>query len=177
LDNLLVLDNALTADDCQVLINSGSKNLISTSLETTLGYEFKEWKNWNNDPIVRPLTDLLVQKYIEQFPAITYTKTVWGIGDWRFKHFPPGYSFNEWHSEHDYNNSTRIACILVYLSDHDCGTEFLSTQKTVKSCAGRAIMFPTSWTHTHRGQVCPENKSRYIMSAYAYLTDKTQIDE
>ena len=172
MDNLLVLDHALTKEECTELIDIGSKTLINTSLETTLGYEYTEWKNWSTDSIIRPLTDLLVQKYIEKFPAITYTETLWGIGDWRFKHFPPGYSFNKWHSEHDYINSTRIACILVYLSDHDCGTEFLSSQKIIKSVTGRAIMFPTSWTHTHRGQVCPENKSRYILSAYAYLTDK-----
>ena len=167
-----MLDNALTGEQCNELINIGSKTLVNTSLETTLGYEYTEWKNWKVDPIIRPLTDLLVQKYIEKFPAITYTETLWGIGDWRFKHFPPGYSFNKWHSEHDYINPTRIACILVYLSDHNCGTEFLSNQKTIKSITGRAIMFPTSWTHTHRGQVCPDSKSRYIMSAYAYLTDK-----
>lgn len=172
MDNLLVLDNALTREQCDELIKIGSQNLITTSLESSLGYEYSEYKNWNTDPIIRPLTDILVQRYIEAFPAITYTETIWGIGDWRFKHFPPGYSFEKWHHEHDYNNSTRIACILVYLSDHACGTEFLSTQKTIKSCVGRAIMFPTSWTHTHRGQVCPEGKSRYIMSAYAYLTDK-----
>ena len=33
-------------------------------------------------------------------------------------------------------------------------------------------MFPAFWTHTHRGQPCPENKYRYILSAYVNLIDK-----
>ena len=170
IDNLLVLDSALTAEQCDMLIELGSLNLDKSDLESHLGYEFYEWKMWNTNTIIRPLADLVVQKYRTQFPAINYTETLWGVGDWRFKHFPPGYCFQDWHQEHSVENSLRIACILVYLSDHDCGTEFLATGETIKSVKGRAIMFPTSWTHTHRGQLCPENKSRYIMSAYVYLT-------
>lgn len=171
IDNLLVLDNVLSKNQCETLISLGSAKLNNSDLASYLGYEYYEWKNWKIDPIIRPLTDLIVQEYRNKFPAIECTATLWGIGDWRLKHFPPGYAFNKWHHEHDYSNPTRIACILVYLSDHDCGTEFLSTGEVIKSVAGRAIMFPTSWTHTHRGQVCPDNRSRYIMSAYAYLTD------
>lgn len=171
IDNLLILDNSLTREQSETLIEIGSKSLDKTDLESHLGYEFYEWETWNTDSIIRPLTDLIIQEYRTRFPAINYTETLWGVGDWRFKHFPPGYSFQDWHHEHGFDNPLRIACILVYLSDHNCGTEFLATGETIKSITGRAIIFPTSWTHTHRGQVCPDNKSRYIMSAYVYLTD------
>lgn len=34
-------------------------------------------------------------------------------------------------------------------------------------------LFPAFWTHTHRGQLCPDNKLRYVMSAYVTLKEET----
>ena len=52
-----------------------------------------------------------------------------------------------------------------YLSDHNCGTEFYNGCM-VKSVKGRSLLFPPYWTHAHKGQPCPDNKERYILSAY-----------
>ena len=70
----------------------------------------------------------------------------------------------------DLTNEPRILSILVYLSNHNCGTEFYNG-KVIKSVKGRALIFPAFWTHTHKGQPCPDNKYRYILSAYVNLID------
>jgi len=79
--------------------------------------------------------------------------------------FKPGDYFNKWHSEHCGDYATRVMVFQLYLSDHNCGTEFFSGE-TIESEAGKAVLFPPYFTHTHRGQPCPQNKIRYLITGY-----------
>ena len=99
------------------------------------------------------------------YPSLEMTAERWGMKSYFFKHFPPGHSFSNWHCEHDLRYPNRILCCQVYLSDHNCGTEFYDGE-IVKSKTGRAIDFPSYFTHTHKGQVCPDGKTRYILTGY-----------
>ena len=76
------------------------------------------------------------------------------------------------HSEQSIEDP-RVLSILVYLSDHNCGTEFYNGF-TIKSVKGRAMVFPPYWTHAHKGQPCPDKKFRYILSAYATFERKNK---
>ena len=175
MDNTLIIDNALTGEECNALIEEGISIPLNNYLNEYVGYESHTY----NYPIISPhirsildnLSQKLVSQYIEKFPAIKMTSTPWILHPYTFKHFPPGYSFAGWHSEHDISNPFRVLSILIYLSDHNCGTEFYNGE-VVKSIKGRALVFPGSWTHTHRGQVCPDKKSRFILSAYGNLQQR-----
>ena len=165
MDNILILDNVLSLDECSQIIKNNK--LMAVNKDTT--------KEWNYEYYDMPMDILLhriatdtMAAYMDKNPAIKMTADPWELNQFRFKHFPPKQSFNGWHSEHTFDYPYRIACILVYLTDHNCGTEFYNGE-VIKSVAGRVVMFPTFWTHTHRGQVCPENKSRYILSSYIHL--------
>ena len=165
------MDNMLTKKQCEELIEANT-NLDNSDLESHVGYEYCDIFNWRNHEILAPLTFKAIEEYKVRFPEIELTPNCWRLEVWRFKHFPPGYHFKEWHSEQSHEYPHRIASMMIYLSDHDCGTEFIATGEVIKSKAGRVVMFPSSWTHTHRGQLCPENKSRYIMSIYAELMNQ-----
>ena len=52
-----------------------------------------------------------------------------------------------------------------YLSDNDSQTEFMR-YRNVRTKAGRGIMFPAYFTHTHRGSICKKGLDRYIISGY-----------
>ena len=54
---------------------------------------------------------------------------------------------------------------MIYLSTHKCGTEF-HDGLLILSHIGRLTIFPSYFTHTHRGQVCPEKKDRYLLGGY-----------
>jgi len=54
---------------------------------------------------------------------------------------------------------------MIYLTEHNCGTEFFNGDY-IKSEIGRLVIFPSYFTHTHRGQKCPNNKTRYIITGY-----------
>jgi hypothetical protein len=170
MDNTLVFDDLITPAQCKELISKYSE-LEKKDLETYLAYEWRDLK-FEEEPWLKPVLQLIITEYIKAFPSMQYTNTVFECESWRFKHFPPGYHFSNWHSEHSYIYPYRVACVILYLSDHNCGTEFFSNKEVIQSKMGRAVIFPTFWTHTHRGQLCPENKDRYIMSAYFNLTNR-----
>jgi len=168
MDNLLLVENILSNKQCDELIDKFSTNLNYLELDSHLNYGFYDAVN-GSCSVLDELKINLVERYKEKFPAINMTNDKWTVESWRFKHFPPNYCFKDWHQEHTTKYSFAIAAILVYLSNHDCGTEFYATGEVIKSRKGRAIMFPAFWTHTHRGQLCPDQKDRYIMSAYINL--------
>ena len=88
----------------------------------------------------------------------------------RFKHFKPGKLFEKFHSEHSYEHATRLLNIQIYLSDHNCGTKFYNN-KIIKSEEGKIVVFPSYFTHTHKGQKCPDKKNRYIITGYINFLD------
>jgi hypothetical protein len=170
IQNVLILDNMLTHEQCDHLINTYRDKLDTSRANSHLGYEFLEYDSRNEDFMVE-MTKTVTDKYIEAFPWIHTTQTLWGVGEWRIKRFPPGNSFGVWHSEQNIPYEKRIMCMLVYLTDNNCGTEFMATNEIVESKRGRVVIFPTQWTHAHRGHPDPDGKERWIMSAYGSLTN------
>ena len=110
----------------------------------------------------------IVNKYINKYPEIHLICDRWALGEIRFKKFKPGNYFKGWHCEHSKDTPYRILAMMIYLSDHNCGTEFYD-KSIVKSEKGKAVLFPAHFTHMHRGQKCPDNKSRYILGGYFNL--------
>jgi hypothetical protein len=167
IDFTLVVDLALTGVECQKIINSSNiTGLSSQHLEGHMGYRHLDLDM--EDLGLSQLSSDLLDQYRSQFPSLDYMDNALAFSPWRFKHFPPTYSYDRWHSEHNLAVAHRVLCIIVYLSDNDCGTEFLHDGTVIKSVMGRAVVFPTFWTHTHRGQRDPAGKDRYIMSTYAH---------
>jgi len=154
----------ITKAQCKSLIKSLDKNLIKDDNEDS-NYFFKDIKDKKIQKLIVKKGLEMIQKYCSYYPELNMTKDKWAMTSLRFKKFEPGSSFNRWHSEHCGKYSTRIMVFQLYLSDHNCGTEFFSGE-LVQSTAGRAILFPAYFTHTHRGQVCPQNNTRYIITGY-----------
>jgi len=166
MNHLLCLDNVLTKSECDYIIEE-SRGSMTSGFHKDWMYEYSDFTN--EFPSVLRGAQNTVESYLKEFPEMNMTENSWSLKQFRLKHFPANYGFTKWHSEHTYDYPYRIACILFYLTDHDCGTEFYNSGEVIKSKVGRAVIFPTSWTHTHRGQICPEGKSRYIISTYLHL--------
>ena len=168
IDFTLVVEDALTLIDCEELIAEATRNGISSQhLESHLSYRHFDYKS--DHPVLLDLQDRCLTAYRLKFPSLDYMDNALAFSPWRFKHFPPTYAFDRWHSEHNLAVAHRVLCIQVYLSDNACGTEFQHTGDVVGSVTGRAVVFPTFWTHTHRGQRDPNGLDRYIMSTYAHF--------
>ena len=164
---VLVKDNILSKKDCDNIIKTCDKNL-SPSLDYQ-GYEYYDIKKMKLWKFLVDKTILVINDYLKQHPEINLTTDPFALTNIRFKKFNKGKSFGDWHSEHCIDYSKRILNIMYYLSDHNCGTEFYDGE-VVLSKKGRAIVFPSYFTHTHIGQVCPDGKTRYILTGYIEFT-------
>ena len=55
------------------------------------------------------------------------------------------------------------------------GTEFFNNE-VIQSELGKVVLFPAYFTHTHRGQVCPEKKDRYLLTGYLEFFKKGDLE-
>jgi hypothetical protein len=155
-----ITDNALSDTECNFLIKEYTPK-IKKSLKAPHNYSYLDIES----ELVDRLSKKLIDEYVKKYPAINLTFDKWSVGKFTFKKFKPGSFYNAFHSEQSINDP-RVLSILIYLSNHNCGTEFFNGF-VVQSIKGRAMLFPPYWTHTHKGQPCPDKKPRYILSAYA----------
>ena len=123
-------------------------------------------------PPLRPIyyaINKLKDSYIVKYPEVKFYLSDWDLEYVRFKWWKPGNHFSEWHSEHDSVENKRVFSFLIYLSDNDCSTMF-KRYEDVETRAGRGIMFPAYFTHTHKGSICKKGLDRYLISGYYYFT-------
>ena len=84
--------------------------------------------------------------------------------------------YSEWHSEQGPGEaSTRVLSWMVYLNDVEDGgeTEFLYQGVKQKAKKGVLLIWPASFTHTHRGNP-PYSNEKYIVTGWTsfnYLLD------
>jgi hypothetical protein len=79
----------------------------------------------------------------------------------------PSGGYHVWHFEQSERHSRRIAAYVLYLNDVPEGgeTEFLYQQKRIPPSEGTLVIFPASYTHTHRGNP-PLRGVKYIMTGW-----------
>lgn len=80
----------------------------------------------------------------------------------------PSQGYHTWHCEQGTKeNSARILAWAVYLNDISDGgeTEFLYQSQRVIPKKGTAMIFPASFTHTHRGNP-PLTETKYIVTGW-----------
>lgn len=66
----------------------------------------------------------------------------------------------------------RVLVFMTYLNDlEDGGTEFIYQNKIVKAEKGKTVIWPSDWTHTHRGQVSHTKEKMIITGWYSHLWD------
>ena len=153
----LVKDNLLTNEQCDEIIKYYHQSTNKKENYYNICHDTPIWQS-------KQIQELL-DEYMETYPEIRKTPSCLSLQETRIKYFKPNNYFNEWHFEHNYSSSYRVLCLMIYLSNHNCGTEFWNGD-IVKSVKGRAVLFPAYFTHTHRGQKCPENKDRYLYGGY-----------
>jgi hypothetical protein len=83
----------------------------------------------------------------------------------------PGQGYHGWHAEIDNTVHTpRLLSFILYLNDVKEGgeTEFLYYPKRIKPEQGKLVMFPGSFTHTHRGNQ-PLSGEKYILTGWVFF--------
>ena len=167
---ILVEKNIFNNNECDEIIEMYKDNCIEAK-HKYLGYLYKDI---NDFKYIKKLHGV-IEKYKKKFKEINLTASKWKLNNIRFKHFKPGNSFNSWHSEHNLTFPNRLLSIQVYLSNHNCGTEFFNGN-IIMSELGKVVLFPAYFTHTHRGQSCPDNQDRYLLTGYLEFNEKGDLE-
>ncbi len=93
---------------------------------------------------------------------------------YNIQHYKKGGGFKEWHFERTSpaKQSNRVLVFMTYLNDvEDGGTEFYYQGIKTKAEKGLTLLWPTDFTHTHKG-IISQTKEKYIVTGwYTYDTN------
>lgn len=83
----------------------------------------------------------------------------------------PGGGYHVWHGEQgNGDHSSRVLVYMLYLNTlepHEAGeTEFLYQKERYNPTENRMILWPASYTHTHRGNTVLGERSKYIVTGW-----------
>ena len=169
--------------------------MIDTSLcDDLVDYYHKngEYKITNNgkgtnckvstDVIIWPDSqDKAVQTYInflsKSFDSFKETYKVFDspiciAGGTNIQYYEPGEGFPEWHCERSMNQTDQRALVfMTYLNDVTDGgeTEWLYQERKIKPKKGLTAIWPTDFTHTHRGIISPTQTKIIITGWFNYM--------
>ena len=110
-----------------------------------------------------------VTEYLESISILRSKKFL--LHDLKLKKIPAGGGFHNWHYESAaLSVAGRQFVLQLYLNDDFDGgeTEFLYQQRREEAVAGDIIIFPASYTHTHRGNP-PLGGNKYIATSWGVI--------
>lgn len=111
--------------------------------------------------------DSCLQEYAKKYSAIRIGQELRMFAN-KIQETKVGGGFHAWHAERSrQDNDHRVLAVMMYLNDVQNGgeTEFLYQHKRVQAKAGRALIWPAGFTHTHRGNP-PLSNTKYIMTSW-----------
>jgi len=108
-----------------------------------------------------------MKKYAEALPYPT-ERTRMMVEDAMLQETHPSGGFHVWHYEAmDLASSGRCLTWILYLNDIKDGgeTEFLYQRKRLSPTRGTLVIWPTGFTHTHRGNP-PLKETKYVLTGW-----------
>tara|TARA_B100000287_G_C20277909_1_gene640763 strand:- start:44 stop:628 length:585 start_codon:yes stop_codon:yes gene_type:complete len=89
------------------------------------------------------------------------------------QHYAPNEGFFAWHFERScYQSHQRALVFMTYLNDVNDGgeTEFHFQKQKIKPVKGKTVIWPTDFTHLHRGVTSP-TEHKYIATGWFSFLD------
>jgi len=181
-DFVSVYDNVLSNNDCKEFIDyidqledhglmlqtdAPRHSVDQKGINFVHHYDLSCW-SWIGEKFF-PLVHECVNDYISTYSILSQEKFF--LYDVKAKKIPAGGGFHKWHYENaSMATLSRYLVLQLYLNTIEEGgeTEFLYLNKRVSSEAGRLVIFPAGFTHTHRGNP-PINQTKYLLTSWALL--------
>ena len=112
-----------------------------------------------------------LEDYIKTYPALNNLPR-YNIEESKIniQYYKPNQGFKTWHCERgDYSSLKRFLVFMTYLNDvPDGGTFFKYFNLKVPAKKGLTIIWPSDWTHTHKGEIS-KTKEKYITTGWYSL--------
>jgi len=185
-DHIAVFKNAMSQESCDYYIKyfeAGSK-VNKTFTRSQLGDAAKlmkddetlflmtDWELLSARPnMLVGVMDALGEKYSEYisvYPSLQDSCEKHSVFSMRLQKTSIGGGYHAWHFEKsNRENSRRLVAFMFYLNDVREGgeTEFLYQHKRFKPETGTLVIWPATYTHTHRGNP-PLSNDKYIITGW-----------
>lgn len=123
----------------------------------------------------------LAKAYIDVYPFCQEGLSNWSIEPtFNLQYYPPGKHYSVWHCENngEKQHQKRHLVFMTYLNDVKYGgeTEFLYQNVKVSPKKGKTLIWPASFTHTHRG-IPAESEEKYIITGWFEFVDTEKLHE
>ena len=146
----------------------------SNSKKSTDLYVYNESQDLRVKNYLNNISKFLLE-YLNHYEldAVALTKEPFNI-----QHYKPGEGFYSWHCErwNNHNLKTQRAFVfMTYLNDvKNGGTEFKYQKKKFQAKKGLTLIWPTDFTHTHRG-IISKTQEKYIATGWFHFATKDEI--
>jgi len=108
------------------------------------------------------------QEYVSAYSVLKDSCATHSVYSMRVQKTQIGGGYHRWHFENgNIKTSNRLVVWMFYLNDVEEGgeTEFLYLHKRIKAKAGTLVIWPATYTHTHRGNP-PLSNDKYIITGW-----------
>ena len=133
----------------------------------------------NNDNIIKVYREKLqncLELYLSKYEFSNCTNRFSIVEDYQIQKYPIKGGFKQWHFENAGYGSAiyRHLVFMTYLNDvEDGGTEFFYQGIKTKAEKGLTLIWPSGWTHTHKG-VVSDTKEKFIVTGWYSFLANTQ---
>ena len=166
--------------DAEPLFEARARKVVTQGAEQMPTFEFGRLDYSFNAtlhlPAAAKLVDDVLQQCVEQYAqAYFVVKQIRASSkEVKLQKTPPRGGYHFWHCEH-FSQSTgpRVLAWMIYLNDIPLGegeTEFIWQKLRVQPEAGKCLIWPTQFTHTHRGNPV-YSTDKYIATGWYTFDD------
>ena len=115
--------------------------------------------------------NLCIQEYEYKYDRAKLLATYAVTEGIQIQKYEPSEGYKVWHCErYGIAQQTRCFAFMTYLNDvSDGGTEFMYQKLISPAKKGLTLIWPSDWTHTHRGQISHTHK-KYIITGWLNYT-------
>lgn len=164
-----------SVNDANVYLDRQSAEGVSKLEKEDLSLIFEQFVNSKHfNSIYYPVLDFIWKdcfpKYVEKY-SVLETARISKIFNMKIQKTSPSQGYHIWHYETcDSKNCEKVINFMIYLNDVEEGgeTEFLYQSRRINPVQGRVVLFPTNYTHAHRGNP-PLNGDKYVITGWLEL--------
>jgi len=115
--------------------------------------------------------NLCIREYEYKYERVRLLATYAIAEGIQIQKYEPSEGYKVWHCErYGLVQQTRCFAFMTYLNDvSDGGTEFMYQKLITPAIKGLTLIWPSDWTHTHKGQISHTHK-KYIATGWLNYT-------
>jgi hypothetical protein len=111
----------------------------------------------------------IIHLYEKKYEVLKRQKAYNVVNNYQIQYYKPNQGFKKWHCER-MDDVNRNLVFMTYLNDvKDGGTEFKYQNIITPAKKGLTLIWPTDFTHTHKGQISKTSEKYIITGWMGYL--------